>query len=48
LPVQEVDLPLWQHGENGADPKDFGFRFKAGGKWYEVQVYQSSCLEFIG
>ena len=38
LPVEEVDLPLWQHGEAGADPKDFGFRFKAGGEWHEVQV----------
>ncbi len=38
LPVEEVDLPLWQHGESGADPKDFGFRFKAGGEWHEVQV----------
>ena len=27
LPVQEVDLPLWQHGEGGQDPKDFAFRF---------------------
>ena len=27
LPVQEVDLPLWQHGEGGSDPKDFAFRF---------------------
>lgn len=38
LPVQEVDLPLWKHGENGADPKDFGFRFKANEQWHHIQV----------
>ena len=27
LPVQEVDLPLWKHGEHGQDPKDFAFRY---------------------
>ena len=38
LPVQEVDLPLWTHGEGGRDPKDYGYRFKAGGEWHQVQV----------
>ena len=38
LPVQEVDLPLWQHGENGQDPKDFAFRFKASDEWHHIQV----------
>ena len=39
LPVQEVDLRLWAFGERtGQDPKDFGFRFKAGGEWHDVQV----------
>jgi len=36
--VQEVDLPLWQHGEGGDAPLDYGFRFKAGDEWFEVQV----------
>ncbi len=48
LPVEEVDLPLWQHGESGADPKDFGFRFKAGGEWHEVQVINVAVNVFIG
>ena len=38
LPVQEVDLPLWAHGEGGEDPKDFAFRFKAGDQWHYIQV----------
>ena len=38
LPVQEVDLPLWKHGEGGKDPKDFGFRFKADDVWHHIQV----------
>ena len=33
-----MDLPLWQHGECGGAPLDYGFRFKAGGVWYEVLV----------
>ena len=48
LPVQEVDLRLWAFGERtGQDPKDFGFRFKAGGEWHDVQVqytYVAFCL----
>ncbi len=44
LPVEEVDLPLWQHGEGGDHPKDFGFRFKAGGEWHEVQVVKLLLL----
>ena len=37
-PVQEVDLPLWAHGEGGEQPRDFGFRFKAAGEWHDMQV----------
>ncbi len=44
LPVQEVDLPLWKHGEAGQDPKDFAFRFKAGGIWHHMQVRTHSLL----
>ena len=42
LPVQEVDLPLWRHGEGGKDPKDFGFKFKAGDTWHDIQVIRVS------
>ena len=38
LPVQEVDLPLWRHGEGGNHPTDFGFKFKAGDIWHDIQV----------
>lgn len=41
--VEEVELDLWRHGEGGDAPKDYGFRFKAGGEWYEVRV---KVLEF--
>jgi len=37
-PVQEVELPLWAHGEGGDQPLDFGFRFKANNKWFNVQA----------
>jgi hypothetical protein len=43
LPVQEIDLRLWAFGEKtGQDPTDYGFRFKAGGEWHDVQVNVSS------
>lgn len=29
-PVTEVDLILWQHGENGHPPTDYAFTFTAG------------------
>lgn len=45
LPVQEVDLPLWQHGENGQDPKDFAFRFKASDEWHHIQVKVLDTVE---
>ena len=47
LPVQEVDLPLWKHGEGGKDPKDFGFRFKADDVWHNIQVgtYNSNQIK---
>ena len=38
MPVQEVDLPLWHHGEGGSHPTDFGFKFKAGDVWHDIQV----------
>lgn len=38
LPVQEVDFPIWNFGENGTDSEDYGFKFKAGNKWYEMLV----------
>ena len=55
LPVQEVDLRLWAFGEKtGRDPRDFGFRFKVGGEWHDVQacylhtlvnLQQFSCVQ---
>lgn len=38
LPVKSVDLKLYQHGENGAAPKDYAFTFTAGDETYAVQV----------
>ena len=35
---QEVDFKIWNFGENGVDPSDYGFRFKAGDIWYNIQV----------
>jgi len=37
-PIQEVDFPIWDFGENGSDSDDYGFKFKAGDKWYHVHV----------
>lgn len=48
LPVQEVDLPLWRHSESGRHrPDDFGFRFKAGGRWHDVQVRVVDSVEVM-
>ena len=49
-PIQEIDLQLWAHGEtSGLDPKDYGFRFKAGGEWHEIQVRVVDTVEvFMG
>lgn len=30
MPVSRVNLPLWQHGENGHPPSDYAFSFVAG------------------
>ncbi|CAG0888203.1 unnamed protein product [Cyprideis torosa] len=38
VPIECVDFPLWQHGEKGTPPKDYGFSFVAGGLEYHVQV----------
>ena len=38
FPVEEVTLEPWNLGENGKDASDYGFRFKAGGEWFDVQV----------
>lgn len=43
-PIEEVDLPLWAHGEGGQHPTDFAFRFKAEGIWHEIQVIMSMSL----
>ena len=36
--VQECQLEPWHLGEAGTDPGDYGFRFRAGGRWFNVQV----------
>ncbi|XP_068618419.1 uncharacterized protein [Battus philenor] len=38
LPIKWVDLKLYQHGEGGAAPRDYAFRFQAGDKIYTTQV----------
>ncbi|XP_063533596.1 uncharacterized protein LOC134743893 [Cydia strobilella] len=38
FPVKSTDFKLYQHGENGILPKDYGFSFKAGGERYVVKV----------
>ncbi|XP_063535367.1 uncharacterized protein LOC134745304 [Cydia strobilella] len=38
LPTKAVHLQLWQHGEGGTPPKDYGFSFRAGDQHYHVQV----------
>lgn len=30
VPISECDLQLFQHGEQGVTPKDYGFTFEAG------------------
>merc|ERR1711892_481465 len=42
FPVQGVTLQPWNLGEGGKDVGDFGFRFKAGGEWFDVQVKLAS------
>lgn len=46
LPVSRVNLPLWQHGENGHPPSDYAFSFVAGGKQYVVEVSVLEAPEF--
>ena len=36
--IEWLDLPLWNLGENGTAPTDYGFTFKAGGNVHYVQV----------
>ena len=33
-----MDFPIWNFGEGGQDPEDYGFRFRAGDQWYQLQV----------
>lgn len=48
-PVQEVDFPLWQHGEGRESPRDYSFRFKANDDWHHIQVKVLDCTNvFIG
>jgi hypothetical protein len=37
--LERVDLPLYNHGENGSPPQDYGMQVKAtNGKTYYIQV----------
>ena len=38
MPVEVCQLQPWNLGEGGQDPADYGFRFKAGGEWFNVEV----------
>lgn len=38
LPVTSSDFKLYQHGENQILPKDYGFVFIAGKKYYKLFV----------
>ncbi|KAF4525128.1 hypothetical protein B566_EDAN005070 [Ephemera danica] len=45
-PLQSCDLKLYEHGENGTPPLDYGFNFRAGGCKYSVQVRVEHSPEF--
>ena len=34
-----MNFPIWNFGEGGVDPDDYGFKFKAGDEWYHIQVW---------
>ena len=36
--VSSVNLPLWQHGENGHPPSDYAFSFVAGKEIVRVYI----------
>ncbi|CAG0913305.1 unnamed protein product [Notodromas monacha] len=40
IPLEKLDFPIWQHGEGGNAPQDYGFTITAGksGKLYDVQI----------
>ena len=48
--VEWVDLPLYNHGENGSPPQDYGLRVKTtNGKVYYIQVQVLETQElFMG
>lgn len=46
IPASFVDLPIWQHGENGHPPAEYAFSFIAGGKEYVVEVCIVEAPEF--
>lgn len=37
-PMKWTDFKLYQHGEDGVAPKDIAFQFRAGEKFYFLQV----------
>ncbi|XP_078455460.1 uncharacterized protein LOC144721590 [Lampetra planeri] len=44
--VNWTDFDLAYHGEGGTPPSDYGFRFRAGGKLYNVQCLVQDVSEF--
>ena len=38
MAVEVCQIEPWNIGEGGRDPSDYGFRFKAGGEWFNVEV----------
>ena len=38
MAVEVCQLQPWNIGEAGRDPADYGFRFQAGGEWFNVEV----------
>jgi len=49
FPIQQVQFPLWRHGENGVTPKDYCIAFKFDGEWHELQVKILDCTDvFMG
>ncbi|XP_054280751.1 uncharacterized protein LOC128998577 isoform X2 [Macrosteles quadrilineatus] len=47
--VYDVDFDLYNHGETGLPPTDFGLTFFAGGRLYEMKVHVEETTElFLG
>ena len=38
MAVEQCSIEPWNLGEGGEDTGDYGFRLRAGGRWFSVQV----------